>query len=139
MSNDYLFVYGTLRAGYDLDLKRKIKQNLKYMGKGKIEARLFDLGEYPGAVKTKKGDEVIGDIFQINDPDKVLKILDRYEGFNKNKIENSEFVRSKNQVKINGKSIDAWVYWYNLQPDKKSRIKNKDYLNYLVKKKESIT
>ena len=94
MSNDYLFVYGTLRAGYDPDVKRKIKQNLKYMGKGKIEARLFDLSEYPGAVKTKKGDEVIGDIFKINAPDKVLKILDRYEGFNKNKIENSEFIRS---------------------------------------------
>ncbi len=137
MSNDYLFVYGTLRAGYNLDLKSKLKQHLKYIGEGKIEAHLYDLGEYPGAVKTE-GNEVIGDIFQINNPEKVLKILDRYEGFNKNKIENSEFVRSKNQVKINGKSIDAWVYWYNLQPDKKRRIKNKDYLNYL-KKKESLT
>ncbi len=55
MSNDYLFVYGTLRAGYDVDLKKNVKQDLSYIGKGKIAARLYDLGEYPGAVKAKNG------------------------------------------------------------------------------------
>ena len=53
-SKDYLFVYGTLRDGYDLKLKDKISAEIEYIGKAKVEGSLYDLGKYPGAVKEKE-------------------------------------------------------------------------------------
>src|SRR3982074_1436456 len=97
MMKDYLFVYGTLRKDYDLKLKNKVADDLEYIGRARIGASLYDLGRYPGAVKNKSavrnkpvrnkvaksrdGDEVIGDVFLVSNPDRVLKILDKYEGY----------------------------------------------------------
>lgn len=190
---DYLFVYGTLRKGYDPNPKKKIVNNLQFVGKAKIGGSLYDLGDYPGAVKNKpaavknkpgavkskpgavknkpgavknkpgamknkagavkdkgtvkdkpgaaknkEGNEIIGDVFLLDDPDKVLKILDKYEGYSEDKIKGSEFVRKKSRVRLNnGKNINAWIYWYNYKPQDKPRIKNKDYLTYLKNKKPS--
>jgi len=131
-SKDYLFVYGTLRDGYDLKLKDKISADIEYIGKAKVEGSLYDLGKYPGAVKEKEKNEIIGDVFVVNNPDKVFKILDKYEGYLNENKQNSEFVRKKNRVKLNsGKSVVAWVYWYNYDLQGKSRIKYKDYFRYL--------
>ncbi|HEY4208163.1 MAG TPA: gamma-glutamylcyclotransferase family protein, partial [Puia sp.] len=77
---DYLFVYGTLRRNYDLKLKEKVMQHMEYVGQGKIGASLYDIGRYPGAIRDGKGTEVIGDLFLLTDPGRVLKVLDRYEG-----------------------------------------------------------
>lgn len=127
-TQDYLFVYGTLRNDYDLKLKERVSGNMEFIGKAKVDATLYDLGQYPGAKKEKNSaNEVIGDVFLINDPKKLFKILDKYEG--------STFSRRKDQVRLrSGKNVDAWIYWYNLKPDKNRIIKYKDYLNYLKNK-----
>lgn len=129
MSNrDYLFVYGTLRNNYDLKLKDHVAKNLQYVGKAKVEASLYDLGKYPGAIKENNNNEVVGDVFLIDNPDKIFKVLDKYEG--------DKFTRNKNPIRLrSGKLIDAWVYWYNQKPPEKQKIKYKDYLNYLKSKK----
>ena len=125
---DYLFVYGTLRNDYDLKLKNRVSKDMEYIGQAKVDAALYDLGKYPGAIKEKDSkNEVVGDVFLLNDSERIFKILDEYEG--------EEFSRKKNIVKLkSGKLVNAWVYWYNLKPDKSRIIKNKDYLNYLKKK-----
>ena len=131
---DYLFVYGTLRKNYDLKLKKRVKDDLRYMGQGKVGAALYDLGRYPGAVKSNKGPEVVGDVFLISDPDRVLRILDKYEGIPEGGG-NAEFVRKKGRVRLrSGELINAWIYWYNFEPKDKLKIKYKDYLNYLKNK-----
>lgn len=129
-TRDYLFVYGTLRNDYDLKLKNRVSKDMEYIGKAKVEASLYDLGKYPGAIKEKnKTNEVIGDVFLINDSDKIFKILDKYEG--------EEFRRKKDQVRLrSGKLLNAWIYWYNLKPNEDRKIKYKDYLNYLKKKEK---
>ncbi len=127
-NQDYLFVYGTLRKNYELKLKEKIAKELEYIGRAKVEATLYDLGSYPGAIKETEKSEVIGDVFKVNNPEKVFGILDEYEG--------NEFKREKEQVKLrSGKSVDAWIYWYNKKPEGKQKIHYKDYLNYLKNKK----
>ena len=122
-NTDYLFVYGTLRNDYDLKLKNKVSRDMEYVGKAKVDDSLYDLGRYPGAIKEKNNsNEVIGDVFLINDSNRIFKILDKYEG--------EEFRRKKDQVRLkSGKLLDAWIYWYNLKPDKNRKIKYKDYLN----------
>ena len=126
---EYLFVYGTLRKNYDLNLKNRVAKELKYIGKAKVAARLYDLGRYPGAVKDKTSD-VIGDVFLLSDSEKVLKFLDDYEG--------GEYERKKEKVKLrSGKSIIAWIYWYKGLLTAERRIFYKDYLNYLKYKRTS--
>lgn len=125
---NYLFVYGTLRNNYNLKLKDRVAKELEYIGKAKVEASLYDLGRYPGAIKENNKSEVIGDVFLINNPDKVFRVLDEYEG--------DEFRREKEDITLrSGESVSAWVYWYNLKPEAKRKIRYKDYLNYLKNKK----
>ena len=129
---DYLFVYGTLRKGFDLKLKNRVSNELQYVGQGKVGASLYDLGRYPGAVRNRRGDEVIGDIFLLDDAHRVLRILDKYEGIGQ---KGGEFIRKKNRVKLrSGKQVNAWVYWYNRDPAGKVKIRHKNYLNYLKNK-----
>jgi gamma-glutamylcyclotransferase (GGCT)/AIG2-like uncharacterized protein YtfP len=131
---EYLFVYGTLRKDYDLKLKNKVREELQYVGQGKVGASMYDIGRYPGAVRSAAGDEVIGDVFLVTAPERVFRILDKYEGVVLDRGA-SEFVRKRNRVKLrSGKQVTAWVYWYNFDPSKKIRIKQKDYLNYLKNK-----
>jgi gamma-glutamylcyclotransferase (GGCT)/AIG2-like uncharacterized protein YtfP len=142
---DYLFVYGTLRKNYDLKLKNRVRDDLQYVGQAKVGASLYDLGRYPGAIKSNKGQEVIGDVFLVNEPVRVLKILDKYEGVadegakaaakGTKAAARPEFVRKKSRVRLrSGKNINAWIYWYNFDPKDKRRIRYKDYLNYLKNK-----
>lgn len=129
-NQDYLFVYGTLRNAYNLKLKNQVAKDLEYIGQAKVQANLYDLGKYPGAVQEDNNNEVVGDVFLIDNPDRTFKILDRYEG--------EKFTRNKNRIRLrSGKLIDAWIYWYNQKPHKKQKIKYKDYLNYLKSKKRN--
>jgi gamma-glutamylcyclotransferase (GGCT)/AIG2-like uncharacterized protein YtfP len=132
---DYLFVYGTLRKNYDLKLKDQVKDKLQYVGQAKIGAVLYDLGRYPGAVKSKGEQEVVGDVFLLNDPARVLRILDKYEGIPEKAASTAEFVRKKGRVRLrSGRQVMAWIYWYNRDPKERKPIRYKDYLNYLKNK-----
>jgi gamma-glutamylcyclotransferase (GGCT)/AIG2-like uncharacterized protein YtfP len=100
-----------------------------------VNADLYDLGRYPGAIRSSRGPEVIGDVFELTDPERVLRILDKYEGIGPDKAA-SEFVRRRSRVKLrSGQTVNAWVYWYNFEPADKIRIKHKNYLNYLKNKR----
>ncbi|HEV2483160.1 MAG TPA: gamma-glutamylcyclotransferase family protein [Puia sp.] len=132
---DYLFVYGTLRKDYDLKLKNKVSADLQYVGQGRVGASMYDIGRYPGAVRSTAGDEVIGDVFEVIDPVRVLKILDKYEGIPGNGGP-TEFIRKRSKIRLRGgKAVMAWVYWYNFDLGKKLKIKYKNYLTYIKKKK----
>jgi gamma-glutamylcyclotransferase (GGCT)/AIG2-like uncharacterized protein YtfP len=131
----YLFVYGTLRKNYDLKLKDKVMDDLQYVGQGKVGASMYDIGRYPGAIRTNTVDEIIGDVFMLNNPSRVLKILDKYEGISEGGEENAEFIREKNRIRLrSGRLVQAWVYWYNYDIGKKVKIKYKNYLTYIEKR-----
>jgi gamma-glutamylcyclotransferase (GGCT)/AIG2-like uncharacterized protein YtfP len=132
---EHLFVYGTLRKGFDLKLMDKVSHLIRYKGQGKVNADLYDLGRYPGAVRSSKGPEVIGDVFELSDAERVLRTLDKYEGIGPDKGV-AEFVRRKSRIRLrSGLTITAWVYWYNFDPANKIRIRHKNYLNYLKNKR----
>ena len=127
-----------MRRDYDLKLKNRLSHLLEYAGQGKVSASLYDLGRYPGAIRDRKGAEVIGDLFLLTDPERVLKVLDKYEGLSGPDDKKAEFVRQKTSVRMrSGGQKKAWIYWYNSDPANKVRIKQKNYLNYL--KNKSIT
>lgn len=137
--NNKIFVYGTLMDSIIKDTLPKIDLHIRKRKNGKINARLFDLGEYPGAKPTTiKSKEVFGKIYEV-DPkhfNSVLITLDDYEEYNPNKKQDSLYIRKITPVISEDGSLSlAWVYWYNKPIDRKNEIVTGDYKKYLKRNK----
>jgi gamma-glutamylcyclotransferase (GGCT)/AIG2-like uncharacterized protein YtfP len=118
-------------------VKYKIIDDVEWIGESEIQGRLYDIGKYPGALpaNNKRGGSIKGEILKIKHPERILKILDQYEGFNPNELNKSEYYRAQEKINLpDGSEIKAWVYWYNFPVEGKKRIRHKDYLDYLKKK-----
>src|SRR5207302_11515365 len=87
---------------------------LRRVGRGSVRGRLYDLGDYPGAVLSRTGPVIAGQVFELPEDPDVLRRLDEYEGFDPSHPEASLFVRMKWPVTLrNGKKMSCWVYAYN--------------------------
>src|SRR5579863_5960301 len=117
MSNggNYLFVYGTLLPGKAPREIATVVRKLRPMGDGFVRGRLYDLGEYPGAVLGKSGQIIAGKIFEIPEEPGLLKRLDEYEEFDAEEPKESLFLRKKWPVtRAEGKQrLVCWIYVYN--------------------------
>lgn len=108
---------------------QQMSEELIFVGVGKIEATLYDLGNYPGAIKSEAAHQITGDVFEVKSSEKVFALLDDYEG--------DEYRREKVIVTLaTGCETDAWIYWYIGNVKEEQRIKNNDYLEYLKNKKD---
>lgn len=113
----YLFSYGTLLPGHAPPEIAPTVRRLRRVGRGFVRGRLYDLGEYPGAVLSKTGPVIAGEVFELPDDREVLGRLDEYEGFDPAHPDASLFVRRKWTVTFkNGKKATCWVYAYNRHP-----------------------
>lgn len=126
---DYLFVYGTL-AGENApreiaDTVRK----LKYVGKGFVLGRLYNLGKYPGAIlEDKARHKIFGKIFELPSDRKLLNRLDAYEEFDPKRPAKSLFVRKQTSIsRPNRKKVKGWVYEYNGKVEARPLIENGRY------------
>ncbi|MBS1503578.1 MAG: gamma-glutamylcyclotransferase [Bacteroidetes bacterium] len=131
--NDKLFVYGTL-----LDRSNKygvyLKDNSTHYSNGKVQGRLYDIGDYPGAVLTSGEEEyVYGTILKLTDPEETLIVLDEYEGFGEDLLQPNEFIRVLTSAETALGIMDCWIYLYNLPIDGIKRIVSGQYpgRNYL--------
>jgi len=133
---NYLFVYGTLRKEFGLQLSTDLKDDISFVENAVINGELFDIGEYPAALPTNdESSKIKGEIYQVKHPRKVFKILDEYEGYNRKHLKESEYYRKKEVLmRENGENIIAWVYWYNFPVPNEKRIFESDYLQYLKTK-----
>jgi hypothetical protein len=85
----------------------------RFLTGAKVAARLYDLRRYPGARPTlRKGNWVRGETFQLRQPARDLKVLDKVEGFIPYAPQRSEFVRASVEVVLNSSARQpAWIYW----------------------------
>lgn len=91
---------------------------------------LYDMGDYPAAVKTNEANAIEGDVFEMMNAGEVFKVLDEYEG--------EEYERQIEKIKMNnGDELEAWVYWYTGGLENKIRISERSYRNHL-KIKDSL-
>src|SRR5580704_5016787 len=106
MSSPYLFVYGTLRSGSGNEWSRRLAANAEFLGKGRVAGVLFEIGSYPGMTPAQsEGDTVVGEVFQLADPEALWPALDEYEG--------NEYERRDVPVRMDdGRLVNAWVYYY---------------------------
>ena len=99
-----LFVYGTLRRRSKIKIARMFHAHAKFVSTGRMQGRLGRSYPHRGVVRSDKPDEwVLGEVFELNDPDQLLPILDEYEG--------SAYKRTSVPVVLDsGKRFRAWMY-----------------------------
>ena len=123
--SSFLFVYGTLMSGHRSDLLTRI--GTTFVARGSIQAKLYDLGEYPGA-KPDHRHQVKGELHRLTYPVKALALLDNYEDYVRLRRHHSLFVRERAQVTLEDGTLQiAWVYFYNRPVDESYLIPGGDY------------
>ena len=128
---DRVFFYGTLMAGFDRRRRAGIDTLTDYLGRGWIQAALFDLGIYPAAVPAPEG-RVWGEVHEMKNVSVVLGALDEIEGYRPDDLETSLYVRNEVPVTLeDGRVGQVWVYFYNAPLGRAERIDSGDYLEHL--------
>ena len=118
-------------AGFDRRRRVGIDPKLSYVGRGSIEAALFDVGISPAAVPDPDG-IVWGEVYSMIDPAAVLAALDEIEGYTPDEPDRSLYLRAQTLVTLpDGTSEQAWVYFYNAPLGHAERIASGDYLEHV--------
>jgi gamma-glutamylcyclotransferase (GGCT)/AIG2-like uncharacterized protein YtfP len=128
---ELVFFYGTLMAGFDRRRQAGIDDKLAYIGRGSINAALFDLGLYPAAIPAP--DRVVqGEVYEVTDAESVLPALDAIEGYSPLQPDTSLYLRASVEVTLHDGSVrQAWVYFYNAPLGRARRIPSGDYLEHI--------
>src|SRR4030095_528785 len=90
---------------------------MQRVGAASVAGRLYDLGDYPGAVLDPNCDaKIIGEVFELPDDDAALAALDAYEGIDPRDPGDSLFVRREAEITLEGGAkLQCWIYVYNRQ------------------------
>jgi gamma-glutamylcyclotransferase (GGCT)/AIG2-like uncharacterized protein YtfP len=130
--SEHVFFYGTLMTPFNRPGRQRVSPQLRFSGRGTINAALFDLGIYPAAVPTNDGSRVWGEVYEATDAPVVLAALDEIEGYRANEPERSLYTRVLTDVTLeNGSVQPAWTYFYNAPLGRAQRIESGDYLEHL--------
>ena len=126
----YLFVYGTLRHNVKHPMHQLLAQQARFVAMARYQAVLYQVSYYPGAVPSNDiADQVLGEMYQILQPEKVLPLLDNYEECGPGFAQPQEYRRELQQVMLdNGASLSAWVYIYNRDTSGLKQILSGDFL-----------
>jgi gamma-glutamylcyclotransferase (GGCT)/AIG2-like uncharacterized protein YtfP len=138
---NYLFIYGTLMPDHaPAEIARAVRK-LRRVGNGWTSGRLYDFGEYPGAIFAAQGEsKVRGAIYEMQGGMNLLRQLDVYEEFDERHPERSLFLRKKRPIRLDDKrQLLAWVYEYNRDPSTGVAIPKGDYRDHLRRRKHGRT
>ncbi len=136
-SNYNLFVYGSLRSGFQHEAYQYIAQYFKPIGHATVKGILFDMGTHPVATPTTNEKFIQGELYTINQPNEfsyIIGQLDDYEGLNAEEGETTLYKREETTVYCNGNEHTAWVYWFAGNIDGLNQIPSGDVLQYLNEK-----
>lgn len=126
---DYLFVYGTLSPELAPAEVAEAVRRLRPVGAANANGRLYDLGDYPGALLDASSERKIrGRVFKLPADDAILKSLDSYEGYEPGDPKGSLFVRKRATVTLDdGRKLRCWIYVYNRDPADAPLVADGDY------------
>lgn len=129
-----LFVYGTLLQTNNPFGSYLLNQST-HLRSGRFKGKLFDIGNYPGAIYDPKADTyVYGSLISIHNVDEVFKVLDDYEGFGIDQPQPNEFTRELIEIESSTERLQCWVYLYNLSVTGLFDISSGNYNQYISKK-----
>lgn len=122
-----LFVYGSLRPFTGIPMARWLARHAHYTGAARVRGRLYDLGPYPGFVRThRRGEWVIGELYSCRPA--VLARLDRYEaGTASCASPRFERIAATVETARFRPRRTAWLYLYRPGVQRRPRITHGDY------------
>ena len=128
--SQHLFLYGTLLPSEAPKEIASIVKRFRRLGSAHVRGRLYDFGEFPGAVLDPSSRTIIhGELVVLPSDGRILQELDRYEEFDPSDPKRSLFVRKKATVQMtNGSSREGWIYVYNKSPRKAKLVRGGDYI-----------
>lgn len=133
VSDEFIFVYGTLRKGVSTSMNRLLTRYCEYDSDGLIQGKLYEVKGYPGVVESNEPDDAVrGELHRIKSSSELLLLLDGYEECTAEHPQSHEYIRKKLMIsKADGGYVSAWVYVYNRDISGLSKIESGDYLAYL--------
>ena len=103
--SEKLFVYGTLMQKARHPMHKVLRRYARYLSEATACGRLYRIADYPGMVADSGCKEkVCGELYEIIDPVRLFRALDRYEG--------PEYERKTVTVETGGNETKAWTYLY---------------------------
>jgi gamma-glutamylcyclotransferase (GGCT)/AIG2-like uncharacterized protein YtfP len=133
----HLFVYGSLRSGFQSPAYEYISRFFTLVGEAKVKGKLFDMGSYPAAVPASEDVFIAGELYIIKDESEfpwAFAQLDDYEGVNVEPDEVQLYRRELSEVLIGDEKVTAWMYWYNQDISGKPEIASGDVIEYIKSK-----
>jgi gamma-glutamylcyclotransferase (GGCT)/AIG2-like uncharacterized protein YtfP len=129
-----LFLYGTLLPSEAPKEIASIVKRFRRLGSGHVRGKLYDFGEFPGAVVDPSSRTLIhGELVTLPSDERILQALDRYEEFDPTHPRKSLFLRKKALVRMaNGSVREGWIYVYNRNPGNAKLVRSGDYLRSKV-------
>ncbi len=135
-----LFVYGSLRSGFQNHVYEYISHYFTLVGNAKVRGKLVDLGTYPAGVPAEENIFIIGELYQIineNEFSWAIGQLDDYEGVDAEAEEERLYRRDITDVFFDDQVAQAWIYWYSGDVSGMPVIASGDMIEYLNSKKNS--
>lgn len=137
-SDDYLFVYGTLRR----EAVRSVAGEVAYqqlmtdavlVGSAEMRGLLYEVECYPAGIHLpESGSFVVGELYQVNHVAELFTVLDSYEACRDAVEEGYEFRRQRIPLKTSaGDEVLAWAYLYNCPVASLQLIESGDYLQFI--------
>ena len=137
-ASHYVFVYGSLRSGFQSPAYEYISRYFNFFGDARVKGKLFDLGDYPGGIPTQEDSFIVGELYIVKEDGEfswAIAQLDDYEGVVVEPNERPLYRREIVDVFVNDAIVPAWIYWYNGDVSGKPVIQSGDVLQYLSQKK----
>ncbi len=134
LESTYLFVYGSLREGFQHEAYRYISEHFDMVGNARVRGVLYNVGEYPAAVPASDDRWVTGELYKAHSAGSfewAMGQLDDYEGLVVEKNETPLYTRQLEEVIFEQQAIKAWVYWYNQPYAHLPVIASGDYLQFI--------
>jgi gamma-glutamylcyclotransferase (GGCT)/AIG2-like uncharacterized protein YtfP len=136
MSEEFLFVYGSLRKAVVRGaMKNILIKHCEYISDGMLQGKLYDIAGYPGAIQSENtNDKVYGEVYRIVRKHPLLIRLDEFEGCTEKFPRPHEYTRKKLLISLlTGNDLSAWVYIFNQSIVHRRHIESGDYLRFLEK------
>jgi gamma-glutamylcyclotransferase (GGCT)/AIG2-like uncharacterized protein YtfP len=128
-----LFVYGSLRKGFQNPVFNYIHDYFDFVGNARVKGLLYDMGDYPAAVPSQDERFIVGELYSIKHPDEfawAIGQLDDYEGISPEPGEQASYRRELVTVYVENRPVKAWIYWYAGDVSGKPMVASGDVFQY---------